>query len=440
MTQYLSKSLIFLILLIPITLITGPAIPDITISLSCLFFIFLLITKKKYKDALKDNIFYISLFFWLYLLLISFTAQNQKLSFEDSIIFIRFLIIPLFMVHWVFNDSKNLEKILAIVFFSIIFVSIDTLYQFTQYDSQFGFGKDIFGFKTNWYGRLTGPFGDELIPGAYLSRFSFLGLAYIFYVYRHNNKQNIIIILYLCIIGITIFASGERMALATFGMGILFSIIFLKQKRLLFFISFILMLLLIFFIKSIHPSYNDFKIIESTPFHLGLKVEKEYKCNDDSNTKCSKIIKLQPDFFKVIKNFKYSPYGEIYNLSLEMYKDHKLFGIGLNNFTFLCENDERYKRIIKEYVCVSHPHNFYIQWLVETGIIGLFIFILYIIVLCYTLIKQKINEYTIISITTILILFWPVMSTGSLLKNWNGVGTFFILGICLSLPKLKKYS
>ena len=30
--------------------------------------------------------------------------------------------------------------------------------------------KDIFGFRTDWYGRLTGPFGDELIPGAYLSK------------------------------------------------------------------------------------------------------------------------------------------------------------------------------------------------------------------------------------------------------------------------------
>ena len=34
-------------------------------------------------------------------------------------------------------------------------------------------------------------------------------------------------------------------------------------------------------------------------------------------------------------------------------------------------------------------------------------------------------------------MFWPIMSTGSLIKNWYGVITFFIIGLCMCLSKFK---
>ena len=63
-----------------------------------------------------------------------------------------------------------------------------------------------------------------------------------------------------------------------------------------------------------HPIYNDYTILNSTPYHLGLSVEKHYKCNNDSNKKdCTKIIHLQPSFIEVLKNFNESAYGQIYS-------------------------------------------------------------------------------------------------------------------------------
>ena len=169
-----------ILLLLPISLITGPAIPDITITFSGIFFLIFIHYKNIYKSIYKDNFFLISIFFWIYLILISFFAENKDLSFKESLIFIRLLLIPIFIIYWYSVDSKFLIKILTLVFICEIFVSADTLFQFLNYETKSGFGKDIFGFESNWYGRLTGPFGDELIPGAYLSRFAFIGLAYIF--------------------------------------------------------------------------------------------------------------------------------------------------------------------------------------------------------------------------------------------------------------------
>ena len=147
---------------------------------------------------------------------------------------------------------------------------------------------------------------------------------------------------------------------------------------------------------------------------------------------------LSMDFMKVIYNFSDSAYGQIYLLSYQMIKDNFWSGIGLNNFTYLCNNDEKYKNKIKNYNCVTHPHNFYIQWFVETGLFGLIIFIIYISSLLLFIYKKIANEYTPISLATFVILFWPFMSTGSLLKNWMGVSTFFIIGICLIITNIKQ--
>ena len=78
-----------------------------------------------------------------------------------------------------------------------------------------------------------------------------------------------------------------------------------------------------------------------------------------------------------LKNFKESAYGEIYLQAIEMYKENLIFGIGLNNYNELCLT-EKYKKLLGNIDCVTHPHNFYLQWLVETGPICLILFILYL--------------------------------------------------------------
>ena len=203
-------------------------------------------------------------------------------------------------------------------------------------------------------------------------------------------------------------------------------------------ISIVLIIISIFLTNKIHPIYNDYTVIESSPYHLGLKIEKTYECKNNQNNKCKKIINMQPSFFKVLQNFNVSAYGQIYSLSLKMWKDHFFQGIGLNNFTNLCRNDLRYQNSIQNYNCVTHPHNFYLQWLVETGIFGFFLFLLYIILIFIFVYKKIAMPISIISLATLLILFWPIMSTGSFLKNWMGVSSFYIIGICLSLIRIKQ--
>ena len=46
-----------------------------------------------------------------------------------------------------------------------------------------------------------------------------------------------------------------------------------------------------------------------------------------------------------------------------------------------------YKNMMVNYDCASHPHNIYIQWLTEGGLIVFILFILYLIFLMFFIIK-----------------------------------------------------
>ena len=437
MMQLSEKFFSFLFLLIPLFLITGPALPDIVITLGLIFGIIYFIYYKEFAELIKINFIKISVIFWLSLIFISFFSYNKTNSFQDALIFVRFLFIPILCYFIFFKKRKLFKQTLLVVTILVIFVCIDSFYQFLNYTPENGFEEDLLGFKSNWYGRLTGPFGDELIPGSYISKFGLLGFAFLISIKKFEN--NIIFhSIYLSSILFISYISGERMAFATFGLGLVFLFIFLSGFRKSIFFSIIIGIFFIFLATNLHPSYNDFKVVESTQYHQGQKIEKFFNCNDDREKICTKIINIQPSFYEIIKNFKTSAYGEIYLLSFKMFIDNPLTGIGINNFKFLCNDNNIYQNMMVHYECASHPHNIYIQWLTEGGLIVFILFILYLIFLMFFILNNNGDKkYKIISIVVIIIMFWPIMSTGSLIKNWFGVSSFFIIGLCICLSKFK---
>ena len=437
MIYHIERFFSYIFLLVPLFLITGPAVPDIVITASVIFSILYFIFLKKNEEILKTNFFIISIIFWVSLLLISFFSYNKINSFQDSIIFIRFLLIPFAAYFIFFKKNKIFIRLLILILLLVVFVCIDTIFQFFNYSPEFGFGSDMIGFKSNWYGRLTGPFGDELIPGSYISKFGLIGYAYLILTKKFSSNR-LIQSIYLSLIFVVSYITGERMAFATYAMGLFFLFIFLEGYRKSIFFSILLGLFTLFTIIQLHPFYNDFKIIESTEFHQGLKVEKSFKCNNKTEEVCSKVIEVQPSFVEIIKNFNTSAYGEIYLLAYKMFVNNPITGIGINNFKFMCETNDFYKNLMVNYDCASHPHNIYIQWLSEGGLFVFFTFILYLLFLITFIVKNDgEKKFKIISLIVILIMFWPIMSTGSLIKNWYGIITFFIIGVSMRLSQFK---
>ncbi len=427
----------YLFLLVPLFLITGPAIPDIIITFGGIFGILWIVFKNRDYNLIKNNFVIVSIVFWLGLIFTSFFSLDFEKSIQDSSIFVRYLLIPI-CCYFLFFYSKSLfNRLLLLILILSTFVCIDTLFQFFNYSTQHGFGKDILGFKSDWYGRLTGPFGKELIPGSYVSKFGLVGFAYL--LINKNIKYNLFYrISYLTLILVVCFVSGERMAFATYLMGLFLLLFFLDKERISLILSIFIGLLSIIIILKFHPFYNDYKTLESTEYHQGLKVEKSFKCENDDKKICSKIVNLQPSFYEVLQNFPTSAYGEIYILGFQMFKDNPITGIGLSNYKYLCEQNIKYKKMMVNYDCASHPHNIYVQWLAEGGLIIFLLFILYLFSLCNLIIKNEGSKnLKIISIVILLILFWPIMSTGSLIKNWYGVINFFIIAVTMCMSRIK---
>ena len=169
-----------------------------------------------------------------------------------------------------------------------------------------------------------------------------------------------------------------------------------------------------------------------------LKSKNLHWCTDNPKKLCTKLISVQPRFVDIINNFSTSAYGEIYLLSYKMFTNNPITGVGLSTFKYLCENQSIYKDMMNNYNCASHPHNIYIQWLAETGVVVFMLFIVYLFVVINFIIKNEGDkEFKILSLVLMLIMFWPMMSTGSLIKNWYGISVFYTIGICLCLSRIK---
>ena len=131
-------------------------------------------------------------------------------------------------------------------------------------------------------------------------------------------------------------------------------------------------------------------------------------------------------------------HNDIYLTSYKIFKDNILIGIGIKNFRFECKNKKYY--INNKESCSTHPHNTYVQLLVETGIIGfMFIFGLFLYTFLVSLnhfIKLFINkpifsDFEVCILSSIFLTLWPFVPTGNFFNNWLNVIYFLPVGIFL---------
>ena len=167
--NYLNKSLIYLIFLIPISLVTGPFISDLFVSIVAILYIYILFLKNELKIlSEKKNLIFI--FFCAYLTVISFFSIDFFSSILPSVFYIRFGLFTLAIVY-LLKEYSNFENLFTkYLLITILFVSVDAYIQII-------FGSNILGMKNSVTDRVSGLFGDEYVLGSYLVRLFPLLLA-----------------------------------------------------------------------------------------------------------------------------------------------------------------------------------------------------------------------------------------------------------------------
>jgi O-antigen ligase len=130
-----------------------------------------------------------------------------------------------------------------------------------------------------------------------------------------------------------------------------------------------------------------------------------------------------------------SVYGLIFKTALNVALDHPVFGVGVHNYQTYCV-DEKYGPLLvgpEDFKrCQGHPHNVYLQWLVETGGVGLALYAAFaattIIVLLRGAPSQRGNIlYDALAITLALRL-WPIETTTSFYSTWSSAPLFLVIG------------
>lgn len=344
------------------------------------------------------------------------TFEGNK-NILKSILFLRYLLLYFIIRFCVSNNILNVKNFIISVALCSIFLSIDLIIQFT-------FGTDIFGFKAIDYHnrKFAGPFKDELIAGGYLQRFSLLT----FYVFSFlninqlNKYKKYLLPLIIILVTYGIFISGNRMPLLLFIFSI-FLIISINKG-----LKKILALFLILFSIGLYSIYN---YNEETRINL-LKFQHEIKGIF--------AYAIKKDF----KNENAPLYLRTFVSFYEPWKANKFFGGGVKNFRYYClvTNPKSVRK-----VCNRHPHNYYLEILTETGLVGFILILTAFIIIFYKifyqnyLLRRKIELNDVIFPFMILffIEIFPIRSSGSFFTTNNATYLFLLLGFMISLVDKK---
>ncbi len=406
----------WLIIFVPISTMAGNLLLNLNVILVDILFVYF-IFKKKIK--FEKYLFYVVIFLSVIFLINFLTTSNNYLTSRATLGIIRYFIFFVAFSYFLENE-ENKKFFFKVIFYILIFVLIDVLIQYI-------FGRDIFGneYSTEHGKRLSGPFGDEYVVGAYLSKLYFLGIMYLFL----KTKNNLIYLGYLLASVLIIFLTQERSAFFISFFAFIFFVFFFKIKiKQKFFLLLTFTVILSFFIKYDDTKFK--KYYSLTIQQLGFTEKVHLR----SSTKQHKI-----------ETFWDSRYGAHFLTAFQIFNDNKIFGSGIKTFREVCEL-KKYETINSKYYdrrCNTHPHNIYYEILSEGGLVIFIPFCFFVILLFFknfdNLIKKNNYNYSLINICFLIILFFPIQTTGSFFSTFNGVFYWILLSIILNNMKLNLF-
>ena len=133
----------------------------------------------------------------------------------------------------------------------------------------------------------------------------------------------------------------------------------------------------------------------------------------------------------------HSDYYRVMGGGLMAFQEAPIFGIGTANYRDLCVG---IMVGLDDFRCDNHPHNFYIQFLAETGLVGFVAGITMIGGIIWATFKAGLqNRDNVVAATAFVIplgLFFPIASTADFFGQWNNIFMWSALALSLAATNL----
>jgi O-antigen ligase len=407
----------FFLLIFPLSLITGPFIPELIILLIIGCSSRHLVLKKNFY-LYQNNFFKILTIISLFIIIRNYFSDYFYTNHLNSLFYFRFAIFALCIFFLDLNNEKFKKYLFYGIIFTFLLLITDSLYENFN-------GERIYGVKSIYEDRISSYFGDEYIMGSYVVRLSPLLIFSLLWINIKSIYFYFILNLILLVSFILIIMSGERTALLLFSI-ILLYFVFLRKFRFFFLINLIFISIITFY------------IFQNSNF------EKRFLHSFNKNF----IENKELIFFT-------EEHHSMMITSLKIAKSNIYFGTGGKSFSHMCKKDE-FKTITypnndtgnEDIGCSSHPHNIILQILVEYGLVGVVIFLIIFFKVTQNLylnikkfnssrlpIYKNQNLSKIFLYISIFINIFPLIPSGSFFNNWFSILLYLPIGFILSLEK-----
>ena len=420
----------YAILVLPFSLIFSIFVSDLIVSLSSLSFLIYIFANKK-TSLLKSIKFKLFLILYTIFILSALFSDFTYHSLIKTLPYLRFGIFMLLIKYLLINDDNFKVLFFRSLIISFLFLCFGLFLQIIglEYLSKYINGS-----------RYSSFFFDELILGSFLIKILPIALALSLFL----NYKNIFYIL-IFILSFMIFLSGERSALFSLIIFLSFLLIFTKVLNIYYKLAIISLILIIFVSTLTFFPKIKFRIIDQTVYQLNIiKTDREYV-----------EFKVEDYQVGVAREEYYIPlkYYLMMESAFKMFKDNVFFGTGMKTFKILCKDEKYYKK--KNYKafegkpddyykgftgldnCSTHPHNYYIQLLSETGIFSfLFVSIIFIL-FSYKFFREE-KLYNKILYLSLMVNLFPFYFTGNIFSNFLSILLYLNIGFLnLSNKKIK---
>jgi O-antigen ligase len=423
--RQLSLILNWLFIFFPLSFIAGNLLVNLNLLLVIIFGSIFLV-----KKNIKINYNPLILIFFFFCIAIIISSIFNQINISKAFLYLRFLIFYFICFNLIKEKVFNLDKIFYFYAIIVAIVCFDLIFQYFL-------GYNIIGLEIHRFGAIqkevpTSFFLDEKIAGSFIQNFGFYLSFIIFSKFNKNNFYSLILKSFLIsLISISIFISSQRMPMVIWIFFLtIYGIIYYKSKLLPILLSFAILTLFVssFASKEMVISYTSFY---SNAKIIGSRTFKNYNIMKDE--KLWEEIKADPSKAKHFE--RGTGHSSLFAQAFYIWNDSKILGIGYKNFY----NKTIEKKLTRE---TTHPHNYYLDVLVSTGLVGLIILITYLMILfSKTIYSLRINirkrnhkqfDVLIVTFINFLIIFFPLKSTGSFFTTSSSTYMMITLVILLS--------